>query len=51
MRRFRPRYLIHSHVHLYSDKKNERVAVFEGTTVVNAYDHYVVEPDSQGIGS
>jgi len=42
IRRFKPKYLIHGHVHLYDRNKPRRTAVGE-TTVLNAYDHIVVE--------
>lgn len=44
MRRFRPRYLIHGHVHLY-DRNESRATRFHQTTVVNAYDHAVIDVD------
>ena len=43
MRKFKPRYLIHGHVHLW-DRNQPRVSRFCDTTVVNAYDHVVIEP-------
>jgi uncharacterized protein len=42
MRTFRPRYLVHGHVHLY-DRNAAREARYAGTTVLNAYDHVVFE--------
>jgi Icc-related predicted phosphoesterase len=42
MKRFRPRYLIHGHVHLYGHNQVRRT-VFESTLVVNAYGHQVIE--------
>ncbi|MCX7025390.1 MAG: metallophosphoesterase [Spirochaetes bacterium] len=42
MKVFRPRYLVHGHIHLY-DLNDVRVSTFEGTTVVNAFSHYVLE--------
>ena len=42
MRTFRPRYLVHGHVHLY-DRNAAREARYGGTTVLNAYDHTVIE--------
>lgn len=42
MRVFRPRYLVHGHVHLY-DRNATREARYQDTTVVNAYDHAVIE--------
>jgi Icc-related predicted phosphoesterase len=46
MERFRPRYLIHGHVHVYSP--NETVeTVFGDTTVINAYGYRVLEIDEE----
>lgn len=45
MRVFRPRYLLHGHIHLY-DLNAKRVTVYHQTTVINVYDHYVLEVDS-----
>jgi hypothetical protein len=42
MRTFRPRYLVHGHVHLY-DRNAAREARYGDTTVLNAYDHTVIE--------
>jgi len=42
MRTFRPRYLVHGHVHLY-DRNAVREARYAETTVLNAYDHVVFE--------
>jgi uncharacterized protein len=41
MRAFRPRFLVHGHVHLY-DRNAAREAQYGATTVVNAYDHAVI---------
>jgi uncharacterized protein len=43
MRRFKPRYLIHGHVHLW-DRNQPRVSRYCETTVINAYDHVLVAP-------
>lgn len=42
MRWFRPRYLLHGHIHLY-DLNAQRVTRFRDTEVINVYDHYVLE--------
>jgi len=42
MRVFRPRYLLHGHIHLY-DINAERVTPYHDTEVINVYDHYVLE--------
>jgi Icc-related predicted phosphoesterase len=39
---FRPRYLIHGHIHLY-DLSDVRVTRQGETTVINAYSHYVID--------
>jgi hypothetical protein len=42
IRTFKPRYLVHGHIHLYS--RNEvRQTQAGATTVVNAYDHCLIE--------
>jgi uncharacterized protein len=47
LRTFRPRYQLHGHVHLY-DLNAERVARYEATTIINVYDHYVLEFPDEG---
>jgi hypothetical protein len=42
MRVFQPRYLVHGHIHLYSGEE-VRVSRYHRTTVVNAYDHALIE--------
>jgi uncharacterized protein len=42
LRTFRPRFLVHGHVHLY-DRNAAREAHYGDTTIVNAYDHAVIE--------
>lgn len=42
MRRFKPRYLLHGHIHLY-DLNEERTTRYRETQVINVYDHYVLE--------
>lgn len=42
MRKFKPRYLLHGHIHLY-DLNAERETQYEDTLVINVYDHYVLE--------
>ncbi len=41
MRKFKPRFLLHGHIHLY-DMNAQRVTVYHQTTVINVYDHYVL---------
>jgi Icc-related predicted phosphoesterase len=47
MRTFRPRYLLHGHIHLY-DLNARRVTRYEDTDVINVYDHYLLEIDTHG---
>lgn len=47
MRRFKPRYLLHGHIHLY-DLNAKRVSTYKSTTIVNVYDHYVLEYEDRG---
>jgi Icc-related predicted phosphoesterase len=42
MRVFKPKYLIHGHIHLYS-LADLRVTDCGGTRVINAYGHYVID--------
>ncbi|OQY25750.1 MAG: hypothetical protein B6I34_01650 [Anaerolineaceae bacterium 4572_32.1] len=42
MKHFRPRYLIHGHVHLYGANP-ARQTLYESTLVINTYGHYVTE--------
>jgi len=42
---FKPRYLIHGHVHLW-DRAGERQSRYYDTEVVNAYDHCIIEMEN-----
>jgi Icc-related predicted phosphoesterase len=42
MRTFKPRYLVHGHVHLY-DPNEIRTTRFHDTIVLNAYSHHIIE--------
>jgi hypothetical protein len=42
MRIFKPKYLIHGHIHLY-DLSNIRATAYLKTMVINAYSHYVID--------
>ncbi|MDR2601120.1 MAG: metallophosphoesterase [Spirochaetaceae bacterium] len=42
MRIFKPKYLIHGHIHLY-DSSEERSTKYCDTYVVNVYSHYIIE--------
>jgi len=42
MKRFRPRYLIHGHVHLYGHN-TVRQTLYQSTLVINTYGHQILE--------
>jgi Icc-related predicted phosphoesterase len=42
MRKFKPRYLIHGHIHLY-DLSEVRTTKYHETLVINAYSHYLID--------
>ena len=42
LKTFKPKYMIHGHIHLY-DQNESRVTGWESTTIVNAFSHYVLE--------
>ncbi|MDR2515849.1 MAG: metallophosphoesterase [Spirochaetaceae bacterium] len=42
MRVFRPRYLIHGHIHIY-DRKTPRATRYHATDVLNVYSHYLLD--------
>ncbi|MBU0926718.1 MAG: metallophosphoesterase [Spirochaetes bacterium] len=44
MSAFKPRYLVHGHVHLY-DAREPRCSRYRDTTVVNAYGHHVLDTE------
>ena len=45
MDKFKPKYLVHGHIHLY-DLLDPRITVEKETTVINAFSHYILEiPD------
>jgi Icc-related predicted phosphoesterase len=41
MKAFKPKYLVHGHIHLY-DLREVRCTKWKDTTVINAYSHYVI---------
>jgi uncharacterized protein len=47
MRTFKPRYLVHGHVHLY-DRNATREAHYGETTIINAYDHILLDLETRG---
>jgi Icc-related predicted phosphoesterase len=44
MRTFKPKYLIHGHIHLYN-LSDVRTTCYGETTVINAFSHYVIDTD------
>jgi len=44
IKRFKPRYLVHGHIHLY-DLSDVRRTRWMGTEVINACGHYVIDTD------
>jgi len=42
MRVFKPRYLVHGHIHLY-DLSEVRTTKYSDTLVINAYSHYLID--------
>lgn len=42
MDRFKPQYLLHGHIHLYS-LNDKRVSQYKDTTIINTYDHYLLD--------
>ncbi|MDR0374529.1 MAG: metallophosphoesterase [Treponema sp.] len=45
MKAFRPKYLIHGHVHLY-DLSDIRVTDYRDTQIINAYGHYIIDTEA-----
>jgi calcineurin-like phosphoesterase family protein len=45
MRVFRPRWLVHGHIHLY-DLADVRLSRYEGTDVVNAFGHWILDTEA-----
>ena len=46
MRVFKPRYLIHGHIHLY-DLSEVRTTKYNDTLIINAYGHFLVNTDDK----
>jgi hypothetical protein len=44
MRTFKPKYLIHGHIHLY-DLSDVRTTWYNQTQVINAYSHYIIDTE------
>jgi calcineurin-like phosphoesterase family protein len=45
MRAFKPKWLIHGHIHLY-DLGDVRISEYLGTTVVNAFGHWIIDTEA-----
>lgn len=50
IRRFKPKYLVHGHIHLY-DMNTPRITVSHGTTVINAYSYVIIDLDYENDGN
>ncbi|MFP4364767.1 MAG: metallophosphoesterase [Spirochaetia bacterium] len=46
MKTFKPKYLVHGHIHLY-ELNASREQIFHQTRVINAYDHIIIEVESE----
>jgi Icc-related predicted phosphoesterase len=46
MKVFKPKYLVHGHIHLY-DLNDNRSTKWNETTVINAFNHYVIDLGEQ----
>jgi len=47
MRVFKPRWLVHGHIHLY-DLADVRVSSYQATTIINAFGHWVLDTEAAG---
>jgi uncharacterized protein len=45
MRVFKPKWLVHGHIHLY-DLGDVRVSVYRETTVINAFGHWILDTEA-----
>jgi Icc-related predicted phosphoesterase len=46
MQVFKPKYLVHGHIHLY-DFSEVRTTVYYNTQVINAYSHYIIDTEEK----
>jgi Icc-related predicted phosphoesterase len=46
MRVFKPKYLVHGHIHLY-DLGDVRSTRYHDTTVINGYSHYIIDTEEK----
>jgi Icc-related predicted phosphoesterase len=44
MRKFKPKYLLHGHIHLY-DLSEVRTTIYHDTLVINVYSHFILETE------
>lgn len=51
MSRLRPKYLLHGHIHATYGGNFARETRFEDTTIINAYERYILEYDETGASS
>ncbi|MDC7226708.1 MAG: metallophosphoesterase [Spirochaetales bacterium] len=47
IRRFKPAYMLHGHIHLYKNT-TERFAEYKGVPVINTYKHHILELSADG---
>jgi UDP-2,3-diacylglucosamine pyrophosphatase LpxH len=45
MRVFKPKWLVHGHIHLY-DLGDVRVSAYRETTVINAFGHWILDTEA-----
>jgi Icc-related predicted phosphoesterase len=45
MRVWKPRYLVHGHIHIY-DAREERIARYAETTIINTYGYHVLDTEA-----
>jgi Icc-related predicted phosphoesterase len=41
--KYRPKYFVHGHMHLCYDYKLKRICTYQDTTIINAYERYLLE--------
>ena len=46
LRWFKPKYMVHGHIHLY-DLQEKRISQYHQTTIINAFEHYVIDTDKE----
>lgn len=43
IKRFKPKYVIHGGIHIYAEEENKRIKVYENTSIINSFSHYLLE--------